>query len=115
MSLYWFWFLFPTALSIAVTAFEMDYVERKNAQPRFALIFFVFTGIPALIPGWTAFYSGITATLGEILVPAAETGTLIADFTITAAALFLLGMHCVLVFALIPVQLAKLIQRLRKA
>jgi hypothetical protein len=111
MSLYWFWFLFPTVLSIVVTTF----LEHKDVEPPFALFFFIITGLPALIPGWTAFYSGILATLEDILVPAAEIGTSIADFTITAAALVLLGMHCVLVFALIPMQLAKLIQRLRKA
>jgi len=115
MAVYWFWFLFPTVLSIIVTTFEIHNMEHKEVQPRFGLIFFILTGIPALLPGWTVFYSGVSDYLAELLIPAVDMNSLIADFTITAAMLILLSMHCVLVFALIPLQLAKLIQRLRKA
>lgn len=115
MSLYWFWFLFPTALSIMVTAFEIANMECKDAQPRFGLIFFIFTGMPALIPGWTAFYSGVAVYLGQVLIPATQRDTAIAEFTIFAAMFVVHVLHIIVVFPLIPVQLAKLVQRMKKA
>lgn len=106
MILYWFWFLFPVGLGATLTAIERYRAERNGAEPKFALAFFFFTGMPAFIPGWVALYSQVVAALKSIVIPADQVGTLIAEFTMAAVALTMLVLHFLVVFVLMPAVLA---------
>lgn len=110
MSLYWFWFVTPTLLSIAVTTWEVARYHSDNVQPKIGMAFFLFTGLPALIPGWIVFYAHVAEFLQEMLIPMTEAGTRIAEFTLIFVMFFILLMHIILVFPLIPVSLEKLIR-----
>ena len=110
MSLYWFWFVAPTLLSIAVTTWEVARYHGDNVQPKIGMAFFLLTALPALVPGWVVFYADVAEFLRKILIPIGEAGIWVAEMTLMFVMFVVLLIHIILVFPLIPVGLEKLIR-----
>lgn len=122
MSLYWFWFLFPTLICIVVMTCAM-YSAQRNRQDgadqlisgRLPIFLWMMLGLPSLIPGWEVYFSVIRDYVVRAFIPASEAGSSIADFTVSAAMLITIAIHFAFVLFLIPVSLAKSLRLLRKA